>query len=46
MYCLFKGENIALSGKNANWNFIQSSTTLYVERTFVILKARWRRIMK
>ena len=36
MYCPFKGGNTTLSGKNANWNFIQSSTRMCVERAFGI----------
>ena len=46
MYCPFKGGKAALSGKAANWNFIQSSTRMCVERAFGILKGRWRLIMK
>lgn len=46
MYCPFKGGKIALFGKEANSNFIQSSTRMCVERAFGILKGRWRLIMK
>ena len=46
MYCPFKGGKTTLSGKEANWNFIQSSTRMCVERAFGILKGRWRVIMK
>jgi hypothetical protein len=46
MYCPFKGGKTMLSGKEANWNFIQSSTRMCVERAFGILKGRWRLIMK
>ena len=46
MYCPFKGGKTTLSGKEANWNFIQSSTRMCVERAFGILKGRWRLIMK
>ena len=46
MYCLFKGGKTTISGKDANWNFIQASTRMCVERTFGILKGRWRVIMK
>jgi len=46
MYCPFKGGKTTLSGKEANWNFIQSSTRMCVERAFGILKGRWRMIMK
>ena len=46
MYCSFKGGKTTLSGKDANWNFIQSSTRICVERAFGILKGRWKVIMK
>jgi hypothetical protein len=40
MYCPFKDGNATLFGKEANWNFIQSSTRMCVERAFGILKGR------
>lgn len=46
MYCPFKGQKDGLSHVHANWNFIQSSTRMCVERAFGILKGRWRIIMK
>lgn len=46
MYCPFKGQKDGLSRCRANWNFIQSSTRMCVERAFGILKGRWRIIMK
>ena len=46
MYCLFKGGKTTLFGKKANWNFIQSSMNICVERVFGILKGRWKLIMK
>jgi hypothetical protein len=46
MYYPFKGGNTTLSGKEANWNFIQSSTRMCVDRAFGILKDKWRMIMK
>ena len=46
MYCPFKGRKTTLSGKEANWNFIQSSSMMCVERAFGILKGRWKVIMK
>jgi hypothetical protein len=46
MYYPFKGQKDGLSRCCANWNFIQSSTRMYVERAFGILKGRWRIIMK
>ena len=46
MYCPFKGGKTELSQIQANWNFVQSSTRMCVERAFGILKGRWRIIMK
>ena len=46
MYYPFKDVKTTLSGKEANWNFIQSSTRMCVERGFWILKSRLRVIMK
>jgi hypothetical protein len=46
MYCPFKRQNDGLSRCRVYWNFIQSSTQMYVERAFGILKGRWRIIMK
>jgi hypothetical protein len=46
MYCPFKGEKTELSQIQANWNFVQSSTRMCVERAFGILKGRWKIIMK
>jgi hypothetical protein len=46
MYCPFKGQKDVLSRCRANWNFIQPSTQMCVERAFGILKGRWRIIMK
>lgn len=46
MYCLFKGENVALSDNDGNWNVLQSSMRTCVERAFGILKGIWRLIMK
>ena len=40
MYCPFKDGKTTLSRKEANWNFIQSSTRICVERAFGILKGR------
>ena len=42
----FKGCIEGLKGYKANWNFIQSSTCMCVERVFGILKGRWRIIMR
>ena len=46
MYCLFKSGKTTLSGKETNWNFIQSSMRMCVERAFGIFKGEWRLIMK
>jgi hypothetical protein len=46
IYCPFKGQKDGLSRCHANWNFIQSSTRMCVERGFGILKGSWRIIMK
>jgi hypothetical protein len=47
IYCSFKGAgDLALEEYKANWNFIQSSTQMFVEQTFDILKWRWKIIMK
>ena len=46
MYCPFKGGKTTLPGKKANWNFIQYSTKMCVERAFGILNGMWRVIMK
>lgn len=35
-----------LEGYKANWNFIQSSTSIYVKYVFGILRERWWIIMK
>jgi hypothetical protein len=46
MYCPFKGSSNGLEPYKAHWNFIQSSTRMYIERTFGILKSRWKIIQK
>ena len=46
MYYPFKGGKTELSQIHENWNFIQSSTQMCVERAFGILKGRWRIIMR
>jgi hypothetical protein len=46
IYNPFKGCAEGLEGYKANWNFIQSSTRMCVERAFGILKGRWRIIMR
>ena len=46
MYCPFKRRKTKLSQIQENWNFVQSSTRMYIKRAFRILKGRWRIIMK
>jgi hypothetical protein len=46
MYCPFQGSYDGLEPYKAHCNFIQSSTHMYVERIFGILKGRWRIIQK
>jgi hypothetical protein len=45
-YSPFKGEKEGMSRAKAHWNFIQSSTCMAMERTFGILKGRWRILLK
>ena len=46
IYSPFKSCTEDLEGYKANWNFIQSSIRMCVERVFGILKGRWRIIMR
>ena len=46
IYCLYNDGSIALSMKETNQKFIQSSTIMCLEKTFGILKGRWRLRMK
>ena len=45
IYSPFKGCAEGLEGYKADYNFIQSSTRMCVERAFGIFKGRWRFIM-
>jgi hypothetical protein len=45
-YYPFKGERDGLPKYKAHWNFIQSNTRMLVERTFGILKGRFRILFK
>jgi hypothetical protein len=45
-YSPFEGEKASLSREKKYWNFIQSSTRMAVERTFGMLKGRWRILLK
>ena len=46
MLAPFKGHKDGLSREEYNWNFVQSSTRMCVERTFGMLKGRWRIFLK
>jgi hypothetical protein len=45
-YFPFKGEKNGLPRYKAHWNFIQSSTRMLIERTFGMLKRRFRILLK
>ena len=45
-YYQFKGGKIELIQSHTNQNFIQSSTWMYIDKAYRILKERWRIIMK
>jgi hypothetical protein len=45
-YSPFKGEKDGLPRYKAHWNFMQSSTMMSVERTFGMLKGRFRILLK
>ncbi len=45
-YLHFKGEKDGLSKHKAHWNFIQFSKRMLVERVFVMLKNRFKIILK
>ena len=42
----FKGHKDGLSREEYHWNFVQSSTRMYVERAFRMLIGRWRILLK
>ena len=42
----FKGHKDGLSREEYHWNFLQSSIRMCVERTFSMLKGRWRILLK
>ena len=42
----YKGHKDGLSHEQSHWNFIQSSTRMCIERSFGILKGRWRILLK
>ena len=41
-----RGHKDGLTREKYHWNFVQSSTRMYVERTFGMLKGRWRILLK
>ena len=46
MLALDKGHKDGLTREEYNWNFVQSSTRMCVERAFSMLKGRWRILLK
>ena len=46
MLAPFKGHRDGLTREEYNWNYVQSSTRMCVERTFGMLKGRWRILLK
>jgi hypothetical protein len=45
-YFLFKSDKDGLSRYKAHWNFIQSGTRMSIEKTFGMLKGRFRILLK
>ena len=46
MLAPYKGHKDGLTKEEYNWNFVQSSTRMCVERAFSMLKGRWRILLK
>ena len=46
MLAPFRGHKDGLTREEYNWNFVQSSTCMCIERAFGMLKARWRILLK
>ena len=46
MLAPFKGHRDGLTREEYNWNYVQSSTRMCVERAFGMLKGRWRKLLK
>ena len=46
MLAPFKGHKDGLSREEYHWNYVQSSTRMYVEHAFDMLKGRWRILLK
>lgn len=46
MLAPFRGHKDGLTREEYNWNFVQSSTRMCIERAFGMLKGRWRILLK
>ena len=46
MLAPFRGYKDGLTREEYNWNFVQSSTRMCIERAFGMLKGRWRILLK
>ena len=46
MLAPFKGHKDGLTREQYNWNYVQSSTRMCIERAFGMLKGRWRILLK
>ena len=46
MLASFRGHRDGLTREEYNWNYVQSSTRMCVERAFGMLKGRWRILLK
>ena len=46
MLAPFKGHKDGLTREEYNWNYVQSSTHMCIERSFGMLKGRWRILLK
>ena len=46
MLAPFRGHRDGLTREEYNWNYVQSSTRMCVERAFGMLKGRWRILLK
>ena len=46
MLAYFRGHKDGLTREEYNWNFVQNSTRMCIERAFGMLKGRWRILLK
>ena len=46
MLAPYKGHKDGLTREEYHWNFVQSSTRMYIERTFNMLNGRWTILLK